>query len=174
MATEEKHINNLTKLCRICGNLLQKDKFEVLRYKDLVHSVFFVDITKEDSENIHPKYICLRCYSSMRQVKARGTTNSLKIKNWVPHKDSSNCEVCQSTPMLQKGGRKKKKTKSGRPTRSTWNRAIINKINDDTPPDIISKKKKRKSGRPTRSTWNRVIINKINDDTPPDIISKEK
>ena len=99
-------------------------------------AVFFINVENEDCGDIHPKYICLRCYSSMRQVKVRDTTNTLKIIAFKPHKEND-CEVCGSVPTLKKGGRKKKKPKSGRPTRRIWDRKVINEINEQTPPDVI-------------------------------------
>ena len=119
----DNHLINIAKLCRICGLFLSKDKFLVSKYVDSVKSVFHVNC-HQDQPDIHPQHLCMKCYSTIRNVEKRGTCTSLIAKTWTAHSNDK-CNVCISVATLKKGRRKKtkeKKSVAGRPKEEKWTR----------------------------------------------------
>ena len=62
------HQKNLEKLCRICGEKLQKSKgavsskFQCLKWKEFLAEKFSIFVEK-DLEEIHLQYFCHACYT---------------------------------------------------------------------------------------------------------------
>ena len=134
--TFERHVSLLQKLCRICGNLLQKDTFNVSNYSSMIQTAFFV---YTDLTNVHPAKICLKCYATMLNIQKRETTTQTKVVTWQPH-TSTDCETCAYASGFSKAGRKPKKGKSGRPkstSNNIWTRKIINGIAANLPPKVL-------------------------------------
>ena len=134
MSSHDLHCTNLDKLCRICGNLLRKKALAKENYITQLHSVFFINITK-DLQCIHPPKI-------MNTVCKRNSTISLKTyENWGPHDDYS-CRTCARITELSKGALGKMKNtikndRRGRPTLSKlfWSQKDLGMLSAKYPPD---------------------------------------
>ena len=107
MATSEEHVNVLKSLCRLCGGKLAKDTFLVMKHASSIMLAFYLDITS-DTENLHPPKMCLKCYSTMKNIEKRQTTSNLKTKTWDHHTDTD-CLICSKHKL--KAVRKAKKKK---------------------------------------------------------------
>ena len=78
-ATSANHILCLCKLCRLCGNFIGTDSFNVIKRVD---QAFFTKIG-EDRTEVYPPKICMKCYSLMRHVEQQGTTSfNFILTNW--------------------------------------------------------------------------------------------
>ncbi|XP_057313751.1 V(D)J recombination-activating protein 1-like [Hydractinia symbiolongicarpus] len=132
------HENMLAKLCRVCGEFLTKSKGIAKQKMTLEKELelLFVHI-QEDVDNIHPKYVCFRCYNTLKNIENRNTTTQLKPKNWSPHTEV--CSVCENVQGMKKGGRPSKKKKTGRPStfKPIWSRKALEEISDKNLNDII-------------------------------------
>ena len=74
------------------------------------------------------------CYNILRHRET--TTTSLSVKQWKPHRDPA-CETCVR---LHKGGRRPKKSRSGRPKEQeelVLSRELLNIIIEKTQADVI-------------------------------------
>lgn len=138
----DAHINNLSKMCRVCTSRLQTDK-EIKSKKikllakdhtDHIYILYGIDIS-EDQISIHGQYLCYQCHKRiMNSLRAGfkgpnedelnlegiyGEQRSLMEGNniWCEHSD--NCEVCALYIEQCKPGRVKKSTKAGRPKQHT-------------------------------------------------------
>lgn len=91
----------LAKLCRVCGEFLTKSKGIAKQKMTLEKELelLFVHI-QEDVDNIHPKYVCFRCYNTLKNIENRNTTTQLKPKNWSPHTEV--CSVCENVQGMKK------------------------------------------------------------------------
>ena len=120
----DQHTTALTKLCRFCGLSLSKDCFNFFsceETKDNILKCFYVDVSM-DIENIHPKKMCLKCYSTLKNISQRNTTTPHNIIQWTKH-SNTNCFACRQVEKLKKGGRPKKRKREGPPsTRLIWTR----------------------------------------------------
>ncbi|XP_047140285.1 uncharacterized protein LOC105850260 isoform X1 [Hydra vulgaris] len=126
-ATSANHILCLIKLCRLCGNYIGTDSFNVINIIARVDQAFFTEVG-EDRTKIHPPKICMKCYTLMRHIEQRGTTSFNFILTSWPHTCSLESCIC----FLKKSGRKKKKP-FGRPpsvNKDVWTRKSINEILD--------------------------------------------
>ena len=74
------HIVNLNSLCRVCGGKLGKDSVFAERHKDRINGAYFINI-QTDKYDIHPPKMCMKCYTTMRNIEKRGTTTTLEIKD---------------------------------------------------------------------------------------------
>ena len=84
------------------------------KYSEILKSVIHIDGI-HDNNDIHPKLMCMKCYSTIRNVEKRNSTTDLIPKSWPKH--AENCDICSSIPLMQKGRRKQtRKGKEGRPT----------------------------------------------------------
>ena len=68
---EEKHVEQLAKHCRVCGNRLQKGKSRSSTYacvnkKEELQLTFGVTVDNDKSE-VHPSYFCGSCYLKVRE-----------------------------------------------------------------------------------------------------------
>ena len=127
---DEKYINSLAKLCRICGEILGKQAQLVAPKSSKINKTFFIDVCNDIPE-IHPTYICLKCFTTVRNVESRETTTSLTATSWIAHHE--NCTVCYGK---LKTGPKRKKRQPGRPSKdnkNTWTRSIINEFVNNIP-----------------------------------------
>ena len=143
MSSRDLHCTNLDKLCRICGNLLGKKALAKENYITQLHSVFFINITK-DLQCIHPPKICMKCYLLTNTASKRNSTISLKTyKNWCPHDDYS-WGTCARITELSKGalGKMKNTIKNdqrGRPALSKlfWSQEDLDMLSAKCPPDNL-------------------------------------
>ena len=84
-----------------------------------------------DIPEIHPKYIGLKCFTTVRNVESRETTTCLTGTSWIAHHE--NCTVCYGK---LKTDPKRKKKHPGRPSyhnKKTWTQAIINEFVNTIP-----------------------------------------
>ena len=149
--------HDVTQLCRVCGGFLQKWRkhdtiYECKKGKDRLMATFGIDVSL-DSETIHPKHYCNRCYSvTRRQAKAteeeilfRHATN---VFEWTEHTEEccnvsgkkiniylilnyNTIQVCEHLNNLRRtrGGSNKKATKNrGRPSRECNVTGVIREI----------------------------------------------
>lgn len=139
----ESHERKLSQLCRVCGHLLEQRNYEVKKHERNIEIVYQIS-TKNDS-SIHPKYFCLKCYSSLSNSLKRNTTVIKDIYKWTEHVEGD-CKTCDRFNELKKGiiGRKSIKSKTGskrgRPKSNAkiWTQEIINAISLTTPNDLLS------------------------------------
>ena len=105
----EKHVENLSKVCRVCGSTLACGNgysYPVTEFKEKLTKTFGDIFNLEDREVNRP-YFCSRCHASLGHTE-RGSVTTVKIAVWVSH--TNNCNLCH---MRSKGGRPKKVCKSG-------------------------------------------------------------
>ena len=131
------NLENLTKLCRVCGQNLGQNTYNVSNLSKRLHEHFFLTTTNDEND-IHPKKKCQKCYSKLSNIENRSTTWTMKIAEWHPHMDDY-CITCSSVVAIKKGGRPKKQKKQGRPKQGLfiWNREQINKFISNVPDDVI-------------------------------------
>nr|XP_047129350.1 uncharacterized protein LOC124809337 [Hydra vulgaris] len=126
-ATAANHLSCLVKLCRLCGNYVGNDSFDVISTRVRVDQTFFTEVGEERAET-HPPKICMKCFTVMRHIKQRGTTPSnFSIKHWP-----QTCSLERCICFVKKSGRKKKK-QCGRPpsgNKVIWTRESLNVILD--------------------------------------------
>ena len=141
MSSRDLHCTNLDKLCRICGNLHGKNALAKENYITQLHSVFFINITK-DLQCIHPPKICMKCYLLMNMASKRNSTISLKMyENWYPNDDYS----CRARiAELSKGalGKMKNTIKNDRRNRPAlsklfWSQEDLDMLSAKCPPDNL-------------------------------------
>ena len=108
----DNHVKKLNDLCRFCCFVISNDSFVLKTYSEDILKYFYINVN-EDDEKIHPKKMCLKCYSKLQSIKKRGTTTERNFATWKPH--TSSCVVCNQLCEKMKGGRPKKKARSGRP-----------------------------------------------------------
>ena len=114
---QDNHLKNLTRLCRTCGEFLSSEqrnnfpvKNEKIKQKILQHLLIK---TEEDNPVIHPRKICFKCYSQLKNAEHRNTTFKHRTPCWTGHK--VDCFACDKVKSLKKGGRPKKiKKQTGR------------------------------------------------------------
>lgn len=94
MAESNHHRDMLSKVCRVCGDLLNKKqrKCTVKNIKMNLEKVFYLDFTN-DLPEVHPQFVCVRCASLAKNVIERQSTPLVKNFNWKPH--SEDCTVCE-------------------------------------------------------------------------------
>ncbi|XP_065667941.1 uncharacterized protein LOC136088190 [Hydra vulgaris] len=96
----EKHQQKLLRVCRICGNLTGKDALTTAVKTERIFNIFKIK-TDEDCLEVHPQQICLKCYSTMRNIEKRGNKKLNVIpKSWLK------CPTKESKCIFGKVGRK--------------------------------------------------------------------
>lgn len=86
---------------------LRKMGCKLMRWPEVIHKVFKVDVT-EDLEAVHPPFFCHRCW--MTAIRGGGfcSFSQTRVPEWKPH--SSHCELCSPRKAsYQRTGRKRKK-----------------------------------------------------------------
>ena len=144
METElHPHTIALSKLCRVCGQLLTRpgkvrEGYPCSGYADQLKHAYDLDI-KQDDGDVHPPNFCLNCRKSIsRHQKAENQQReyraSTEVVLWSVHTDD--CPVCARLTSSSKGGRPKKTSAHtrGRPPCVTYNTVIqhIRHITRDT------------------------------------------
>ena len=97
----EIHIEKLTKLCRLCGNIIKFDKKRKIKeIKEYTKLVGHLSVNIEnDKHEIHPINVCEKCRKILSYVdhcvkKNKEYKPTIKIYNFEPHHDS--CKICYS------------------------------------------------------------------------------
>ena len=128
----EYHRQQLNKHCRVCGRYfrdLEKERGvrECIEHKGTLKTYLGLDIDSDDT-NTHPRLICNKCFSTVRNMKeGKVTYTNLSPFKWSSHKDDSctvrlyTCictymrlrisQVCAHFTSLKKPGRPPKKPK---------------------------------------------------------------
>ena len=106
MEVNNLHIENLSKLCRVCGCRLTKQKIHQTSYsceehKEFLAKNFQIQIEKDD-KSIHPVRFCHLCFC----------TNTREHFTWKAHNDD-HCPTCETEQRHKKGGRRKKSRRGG-------------------------------------------------------------
>ena len=142
----EEHQQALSKLCRVCGNLLGKAKARNIStylcsdFKQ--HLVETFDIhTDSDSPDSHPQRFCRACYDVIKG-KEKAVVGVAVYKpqvqvfnQWCHHHDHY-CAVCDHFGKLSIGGRPKKVKRVGRPATVSF-RSAIKHIRSIAPPTLL-------------------------------------
>ena len=108
---EQQHIQAIQNLCRVCGGPVKQNR-PCKDHQEALQAVFSIDITN-DSENIHPKRFCKRCYAvqsrySLAATDGRVYLHSVVPVEWCVH-TAVDCKVCDSVhSKLMRGGRPSK------------------------------------------------------------------
>jgi hypothetical protein len=90
LSSNDKHIEKLKTVCRICGQTFKQNKnFLCLPFKSEILNVFGVDILI-DQTFVHPKKFCGGCRQKLRRHDV--TKGLLSPNKFHPH--SENCIVC--------------------------------------------------------------------------------
>ena len=114
------HLENLKKLCRVCGQRLNKyyqarhavNGYLKTENKDKLKETYGIDITFDNNE-VHPQKMCKSC------LVALGKPSNREVNNWQPHQDGVEkdeetdkmelkCRTCRQIASTSKGGRRKK------------------------------------------------------------------
>ena len=114
------HVSALKKLCRCCGNRLQKtydEKRKIVHVRDCRKeiSLIFNINTWEDNAEQHPCCICNNCARKVRHLQAgtrQYTSPNSRPIDWPPHPRTQECKVCSLFCDQQKVKRKTGKRKS--------------------------------------------------------------
>ena len=142
------HKVKLQQLCRICGEralIKSRDKKkpkECGNYEKCIETVFNIDI-KNDNEEIHPKTMCHRCYTSAMKFSESASSFNSKIaslsaaanecnKKWAIFNElqsASDCIVCKTFDCQKKGGRPLKPNKN----RDSCEQSIFSPQSSSTP-----------------------------------------
>ena len=87
------HTEDIDKLCRICRQFLGKENYNKENHKQKIENIYFININS-DNPQIHPKKICLKCYSVMSTaIKRQSTISTSPFNNWTQHAEK--CEICE-------------------------------------------------------------------------------
>ena len=73
--------NSLQMLCRVCAVLLTGYKYEVSKHLDVLQKIFVVDFTK-DVADVHPPYICLKCYACIGHFTLKDVLPTKTVSTW--------------------------------------------------------------------------------------------
>ncbi|XP_019620277.1 PREDICTED: uncharacterized protein LOC109466858 [Branchiostoma belcheri] len=115
-----QHIENISKLCRICGQavLKKRDKQKMYqpnpcrKYARRIHEIWGVDVTK-DRGHRHPPAFCHRCRSKLARPPHFSRP---KVVTWYDHDAfEGHCAACEKVASIAKGGRPTKIKPPGRP-----------------------------------------------------------
>ena len=137
------HLENLKNLCRTCGTALsgpKRNHFNVKqqKVKEMLSNHLYIHVDN-DSEEIHPPQICLKCYSKLKNAASRNTTSIHQNINWIPHHPL--CEICLPSNRIKKGRPTKSGAKhTGRPSKlnSHWNKENTNTLKASLPKETFS------------------------------------
>lgn len=93
---EDEHMSIISSLCRLCGYKLDKkhnyNNFLITdELSKKILKCFFIN-TCNDKREIHPSKICLKCYSTIKNIEKRGSKSSLILFEFTPH--TVNCKTC--------------------------------------------------------------------------------
>ena len=117
----DHHNQTLEKLCRVCGQNVQRYKTKYISTKHLAKlSLVGID-PSTDNPVVHPAYFCHGCYTILARKEAASKTGkvfstTLAVCSWETHSDNGKCETCEKMEEIKRGGRRKKRlTFSGRP-----------------------------------------------------------
>ena len=138
--SSEQHLQALTKLCRVCGNNLEKSKpsYECSAFKQHLLEIFGICVGT-DNPSSHPALFCRACYDVVRGKQKADTYSKVykpqkkAVDLWCLHE--SPCAVCEHYTKLSKGGRPRKARSTGRPTSDGY-RAAIKRIRHIAPPTL--------------------------------------
>ena len=73
---------------------------------------------KQDSPEVHPSHLCLKCYAQIGNFNRAGCIPSTLPVLWESHNERC-CKSCELAAKRLQGGRKKKKRTAGRPKSSS-------------------------------------------------------
>lgn len=122
-----------SKLCRVCGNFVGTKPKNIVRLnaelKKKLKDHFLVD-THEDTD-VHPKQICLKCASKLKNIIKRGSTPSVNVFNF--NKYTSRCPVC--TPLHKRKTFPTKIDVSPKP-KNVWDKQRSKELLEQTFPDF--------------------------------------
>ncbi len=131
------HLEQLERHCRLCAKVFGKQQYKYCcsNFKALLLEAFKVDVA-EDQPDTHPPSFCHTCYTKARQYTKgeKHVLSALRIQEWSPHTEGSDCQVCALFVRQQRGGRPKKERKNrGRPGHSS-NQILADNISQQAPP----------------------------------------
>ena len=95
-----EHVNNLKKLCRVCGSKIgfklgyQKAKC-VDDFSEIISKVYNIDVTNED-ESIYPKKLCGSCKRKLERLMKKTVVENAIPYIFNEHQDGE-CNICQQT-----------------------------------------------------------------------------
>ena len=141
MFSNDIHVANLAKLCRICANLIRGKEFKKFNYAENLKKVFFIDVINDKVE-IHPLKFCMKCYLLMNTSINRKSTISVEVYSWSIH-DDQDCSVCSRVLTLKRGaiGKKSKKVvpnfKGRNSLQNVWSQGELNDLTIEVPADFL-------------------------------------
>ena len=116
-STCERHCENLTSLCQICGCVFTGYYYSIAKFNQELKNVFSVDF-KDDIVGVQPPNFCVKCYAIITSSAKRDGNTSIIPILWIPH--SNDCTTCELRAAKSKDGRPKKKARGmggGRPSK---------------------------------------------------------
>ena len=69
------------KCSAVCAVLLSGYKYEVSKHLDVLQKIFVVDFTK-DVADVHPPYICLKCYACIGHFTLKDVLPTKTVSTW--------------------------------------------------------------------------------------------
>ena len=67
----EEHCQKLNRLCRICSSQLGDYKYKVKQFMDELNKMYNINF-KQDSPEVHPSHLCLKCYAQVGNFNRAG------------------------------------------------------------------------------------------------------
>ena len=128
----DDHLNNLSTLCRVCGNKVQEFKKKNLKkplkksstYAAKIKVKFNIDVTSDEVQR-HPPFFCHLCYSNLFLPTPREVPNY-----WPIHPESGECIICK---------RAEANTKAGRPTSKHTRMEELEKTEEKNKEAVLAK-----------------------------------
>ena len=94
-----KHKENLSRLCRIRGQILSDRSLSVASHLPRLKYTFREDFPA-DKPGVQPEYFCLQCFAAISNSERRGTLDARKAMIWSPHAEE--CAACNHINMKQR------------------------------------------------------------------------
>ena len=108
----ERHQEVLSKLCRVCGKTIKKEKDRKPKeVKNYLSAAKYLNLSvTDDLEGVHPQLICEACRKVLSKIESAVKTgkayqpNITVFNDYLPHNDK-NCPICDGGENLKSVGR---------------------------------------------------------------------
>ena len=123
------------KLCTVCGNFVGTKHKNIFIIEENLKKNFkdhFLLDTSEDS-CIHPKQICLKCASKLKNIIKRASTPSLTLFDF--NENISRCCVCTPLHKRRSFPSNSLRNSTGRKIESVWDKKMSNNLLEKSFPE---------------------------------------